>query len=190
MLKSSLITLLSLATVTVHIQGKSPTGEIGMITCSAVFISPNEVLTANHCTEDSTGKMWVKDYDGKSWSAKVLYQSKHFDLALLSVQAPPHQYVKFGKPLVRGEPVYIMSSEEDMPYTYGEGVTANLILDEGVLTVTHTASILQGASGSGLFNRKGQLVGINTAILRTLSMAVDISEVNYFLGHARLRLKE
>ncbi len=70
----------------------------------------------------------------------------------------------------------------ETPMTYAEGVVENIIRDQyNIISLVHSASILGGASGSGLFNSRGELVGINTATYKSLTNAVDLTEIQYFL---------
>jgi S1-C subfamily serine protease len=76
-----------------------------------------------------------------------------------------------------------MSNEMDMPFTYGEGIVANVLKDEEInqTLVIHTATILSGGSGSGLFNTDGRLVGLNIYAMRGLGGAVDLSNIKEFM---------
>lgn len=184
----NLIALMSLVTLTLHVQTPTPRGP-ALNTCTAVYIGPTTALTAAHCVRDYHGKAWVKTNEGKSFKAVLITADPLVDLALLDIKGPAHDYTQLGKGVDRGDKVYILSSEDDMIGTYGEGLVENLIADEelGTPFVIHSVGILPGASGSGLFDRRGQLVGINVAILRSVSQAVDVSAINYFLTCATLK---
>jgi serine protease Do len=174
----TLIKLLMSLTLTLHIAHNHSGG-----VCTAVWISPTEAITASHCVESPKDKLFVKDELNRSFTATLERQDDQVDLALIKIQSPKHKYVKMGKPLIRGDKVYVMHSGNDFSNTYGEGIVANIILDpiNYALTLLHSAPIVPGASGSGLFNEKGELVGINTAMYKALSSAVDITEVHLFL---------
>lgn len=181
----SLLALLTAVTLTFHTNvTNKETGETALNTCTAVFISPNEALTARHCIHGD--KSWVKDADNKSFSATLVRMDSTQDLALIQVIGIPHKYAQLGKPVQKGEKIYLYSSEDDMIGTYGEGTVENIVIDQGVPMIVHSASILPGGSGSGLFNSKGELVGINTITMGSLSKAVDMTAINYFLGRVRL----
>ncbi len=190
---TSLITFLTLVSLTVHIQSKSKdmlgNDFIGLSTCSAVWITPTEALTAGHCMAESTGKVWVLDADNKSFSAVVEKLDKKNDLCLLKVKAPNHIYAELSKDfVVKGQHIYTMNTGNMFIGTYGEGIVSNIIKDPeaDTISIIHTAAILAGASGSGLFNARGEVVGINTAMYHNLSNAVDLAELNYFLtGNVR-----
>lgn len=181
----SLIPWLTLITLTVNIQAKSPnTGKIGIDQCSAVYVGENEALTAAHCMMDSTGKLWVRNSDGKSFSAEIIKTDKYMDLCLIRILGPKHAYVKLGSLVEKGQSIYVMSTASGMAYTYNEGIVQNVLIDDDthILSVVHSASILHGSSGSGLFNRWGRLIGINTAIQGPISYATDGAVIKGFLG--------
>lgn len=175
----SLIAYLTLVTLTLHIKYPG-----GMATCTGVYISPNEALTASHCVDHLYAKIWVKNSDNKSFSATVENKNKNSDLCLLKINGPAHKYAELGKVARKGDHIYTMSSEEDMPYTYGEGIVANTITDPDNYTeqIVSSISILPGASGSGLFDDRGLLVGINTMKQEGLSFATDLNEIEIFLN--------
>lgn len=186
-----LIPLLMSLTLTLHVQTRSRGVDykenIIISGCTAVWVSPTEALTAAHCVEHSTGRMWVLDSDNRSFSASVERIDKRLDLCLLKIKAPKHLYAKMGYFVNRGDKVFIMNSGNFMNNMYGEGIVANILddPDEMTLSVIHTATILPGASGSGLFNARGELVGINTATYHALTSAVDLTEIEYFLTGKR-----
>lgn len=180
-----MIELLTALTLTVQVQLWTPKEGYSMATCTAVYISPTEALTAGHCVEDSTGHVWVKNHKKQSFTAHIKKVDVINDLCLLSMESPKSPYAKLGEPADKGDKIFIMSSEMDMPYTYGEGIVANIIrdIDTDTLQLVHTAVILSGASGSGLFNEHGELVGINIAKMGAISFAVDETIVKNFLKH-------
>ncbi len=183
-----LIPLLTMATLTLHIQEKirntDGKEQILLATCSAVMISENEALTAEHCVHTSTGKLWALDSNNRSFTAIIERVDKVNDICLIKLVSPiPHTYVNIGHMVNKGDRIYTVNSGDDFIGTFGEGMVANIIKDPQTDTVSiiHTSPILPGASGSGLFNWRGQLVGINTAMYKNLSNAVDITEIEYFL---------
>ncbi len=175
-------------TVTIHASCTYPTPknpkEYALITCSGVFVSPNEILTAGHCVSRSRGNQWIKTSDNKSFSVIIQKLDKQTDLALLKVTKPlNHPYVLLGKPLKITDAVYTVNSGADYEGTFNSGFVCNVILDDyKILTLLHNAPLVGGASGSGLFNAKKELIGINVATMKNLSEAVDIYEIQKFLN--------
>lgn len=158
--------------------------EKGINLCTGVVVSPTTILTAHHCINQSTGIQWVTDYFGNTYSAKVIKKDKVYDLALLQVYTPFDRTAKIGdEPLIASK-VYSVHSGLALDFTYGEGVVNNVIRYEDtdpVPFILHSILISQGASGSGLFNEKGELVGINDAVIKTGTLAVNTPEIKKFL---------
>jgi serine protease Do len=75
-------------------------------------------------------------------------------------------------------------------FTFGNISGLNRQLnDETTLYLQHTATINHGSSGSGLFNLKGELIGINTMKIinssngyEELNFAIDINTIITCLG--------
>lgn len=182
------LSFLSSVTLTFKMQNYNAyTGSKSAGSCTAVYISPNRAMTAGHCVENAIkGKMWVRTDEGKSFPVRVLRANQKHDLALLAVDGSPHKkYARLAKtPLKKGDKVYLWSSQDDSPGTYNEGIVANFIWNkdqDDMPLIIHTAAILPGASGSGLFNRRGELVGINNMRQGAISSAVDILAVRHLL---------
>jgi len=161
--------------------GKS---EKGMSGCTGVFVSPYDILTAQHCVEGSIGKQWIKRNDGKILSAKIIAEDKIEDLALLHVDKPSAYYTHLGEEPFITDEVFTVNSGESLEKTFGKGIVANITkIDD----MDHTPSILStivifhGASGSGLFNSNGDLIGLNVAIFKGQSIAVDTPVIYNFL---------
>lgn len=182
-----LFILLSLVTCTLHIKeryinhkGKLQTG---ISACTGVFVGPNTVLTAAHCVRESTGYQWAKTNDGKVFDVSIIARNPDEDLALLRVNIKPHPYVSLGREVQKTDHVYTVNSGQDLQDTYGEGVVENIVSLEEIHSpgILHSIAIFGGASGSGLFNRKGKLVGINILKQGAVSFAVNIPAIATFL---------
>lgn len=182
-----LFLLMSLLTCTIHIQEKHHNKQGKLVddtaVCTGVFVAPQTVLTAGHCLSKSTGHQWVRENDGKIWDASILAVNPNEDLALLHVRGKPHPYVCIGKAVYKTQKVYTVNSGQDYQDTYGEGVVENIVPSEEIASpgIIHSIAIFGGASGSGLFNRKGQLVGINIMKQGAISWAVNTSTLVKFL---------
>ena len=129
------------------------------------------VLTNHHVIKDAI-RVFVILKDGRRFAAKVLGSDAPTDIALLTI--PPERLVqaKLGDSdnLQVGDFVVAIGN----PYGIGQTVTSGIVsalgrsglLPEGYEDFIQTdASINPGNSGGALINLKGELVGINTAIL-------------------------
>jgi S1-C subfamily serine protease len=63
-----------------------------------------------------------------------------------------------------GEPVFSVGTPIGLERTFGEGIVTGLRQFEGVRIVQNSAPTWHGSSGGGLFDARGNLVGITTAI--------------------------
>lgn len=178
---------LCLVSVVLHVSvpypsPKNPHG-YGLDACSGVFVSPNEILTAEHCIEESRGYQWIRTNENKVYSVSIERKDKEKDLALLLVNKPiNHNFAVLGSPVNVADYVYTVNNGDDFPKTYNYGIVNNIIYDEGVLELIHSATIMPGASGSGLFSFDGKLIGLNVARIYGLNEAVDYYEIEAFLN--------
>ena len=199
--------VLDIATVThlrdvsclIHAKEVIPNEETGfkknhMIGCSGTFVSDDEVLTAAHCFQYETLGAWVRTPTGDSHKVdKILKISYLNDLALLRVVGPKHVSAKLAThPLRQGEAVYAVGSPLFFEFLLSEGIVSAIDFTtkdprfKAHYTVS-TASINSGSSGGGLFNKDGELVGVNTMTAGCpfgwagITMSVDLDTIKEFL---------
>ena len=182
----SLYLTLSLATLTIYVpsQYRTVTGTMkdSVNICTAVMISKNTALTADHCIEDITGSIAVEH--SKKAIVKIIKKDAVRDLALLQVLKVNKPYVKLGPEPYITERVYTVNSGQGHENTYDEGIIQNIDKDDpddAQVHIQDSIHIAQGASGSGLFNAKGELIGINVISMETGSLAVDTLTIRNFL---------
>lgn len=186
---------MSLVTVSLHTSqiyvNKQGVPEIGMSACTAEFVRPDTLITAAHCLENNRGHQWIKTNEGKSFAVNIVAIDFEEDIALLQTPGLKHAYCLLGAQVKPTDKVYTVNSGEDLQGTYGEGVVENIVkIDElpspGIL---HNIAIFQGASGSGLFDRKGRLVGINDMKQGALSWAINTATIERFLNENHIKTK-
>jgi len=130
------------------------------------------VLTANHVVEKiATAQITSKD--GRRFSAKVVGRDAATDIAVVQIQNGQNlKAVPMGNSdrLEVGDFVIAVGN----PFGLGQTVTSGIVSAMGRTGlgkqgyedfIQTDAPINPGNSGGGLFNLKGELVGINTAIL-------------------------
>ena len=147
------------------------------------------VLTNAHVVE-AADEITVKLTDKRELRAKVIGADRRTDIALLKIEASGLPYVKFGDPnrLRVGEWVVAIGS----PFGFENSVTAGIVSAKGrslpqenfVPFLQTDVAVNPGNSGGPLFNLRGEVVGINSAIYsRTggfmgLSFAIPIDVAN------------
>jgi serine protease Do len=130
------------------------------------------VVTNNHVIEDAD-QIKVKLDDEKEFDAQVIGRDASTDLALLKIKSNSHDYpvLKLGDSaqLKVGQWVVAIGS----PFGLERTVTAGIVSAKGRVIgsgpyddfIQTDASINPGNSGGPLLNLKGEVVGINTAII-------------------------
>jgi serine protease Do len=137
---------------------------------SGFIISSDGYILTNHHVIAGAQKIMVRLTDGKSYKAKVIGKDTKLDLALLKINAKGLHPVKLGdsdKSRV-GDWVIAIGN----PFGLGQTVTAGIVSAKGRVIgegpyddfIQTDAAINPGNSGGPLFNVKGQVIGINTAI--------------------------
>ncbi|MEK6531491.1 MAG: DegQ family serine endoprotease, partial [Deltaproteobacteria bacterium] len=130
------------------------------------------ILTNFHVIENATEIMVTLSEDKKDYKATVVGQDQKIDVALIKIDAG------------EGLPVASLGNSDDLqigewvvaignPFGLGGTVTAGIVSQKGRVIgagpydnfIQTDASINPGNSGGPLFNMKGQVVGINTAII-------------------------
>jgi len=94
-------------------------------------------------------------------------------------QFSPVQHIRSFDSLQIGEPVITIGSPGGFSNTLSNGIISQLRLLDGQKLVQTTAAISGGSSGGGLFDAKGNLIGITTFKIRdaeSLNFAISIDE--------------
>jgi serine protease Do len=158
------------------------------------------VLTNNHVVKDATD-IRVRLSDGREFGAKVTGRDPLTDVALIQLQSPPKD---LPPPVVLGDSDALRQGDFvlAMGSPFGLRDTATL----GIVSAKHRAGINPGGtyddfiqtdaainpgnSGGPLFNLRGEVVGINTAIVspqigQGIGFAVPISLAKALLPQLR-----
>lgn len=145
----------------VMIRGYNTNG--GLAYGSGVVVDKNKVITNCHVFR-TTNKPWVARGEDTYNITSVKADTWH-DLCLVTTDTLPFKPVKIGKStsLKRGQEVAGIGHSNGVPapLTSSGGVIALYDGNPGKIIRT-SAKFLMGASGSGLFDLDGNLVGINT----------------------------
>lgn len=132
---------------------------------SAVAVTDHIVLTNCHVV---AGRPQIEvSQDGAGSRAKLIYGDPAGDRCFLEVDGMtlhPIQGVRHAEDLRVGETVYSVGTPSGLERTFGQGLITGLRQWEGVRVVQTSAPTWYGSSGGGLFDARGNLVGITTAI--------------------------
>jgi serine protease Do len=154
--------------------GEIPQGEITTHALGSGFVisSDGYILTNNHVVEKATD-IRIKLLDGKEYTAKVIGRDPKTDLALIKVEPE----AGFPKPAPLGDSDAVAVGDWVMalgnPFGLSHSVTVGIISAKGRILgagpyddfLQTDAAINPGNSGGPLFNMKGEVVGINTAMV-------------------------
>lgn len=143
-------------------------------TGSGVIISENGFIATNHHVISDGDHIVVLMEDGHEYDAKIIGSDPSTDLALLKVDAKALPHLSFGDSdsLSVGEWVMAVGNPFRLYSTVTAGIVSaksrniNILDEAGIESFIQTdAAVNPGNSGGALVNTRGQLVGINTAIM-------------------------
>lgn len=140
---------------------------------SGFIISDDGYILTNDHVINGADEVSVKLSDGRSFEAKIKGSDEKLDLALLKIDTGeklPVANLGDSETLQVGEWVMAIGN----PFGLEQTVTVGIVSAKGRVIgagpyddfIQTDASINPGNSGGPLFNMKGQVVGINTAIIR------------------------
>jgi serine protease Do len=137
---------------------------------SGFIVSADGVILTNAHVVAGAQEVTVKLTDRREFKAKVLGADKQTDIAVLKIDAKDLPTVRLGDPsrVQVGEPVLAIGS----PYGFENTVTAGIISaksrslpdDTYVPFLQTDVAVNPGNSGGPLFNRNGEVIGINSQI--------------------------
>jgi len=149
--------------------GQMPQQEKHALGTGFIISSDGYIVTNNHVV-DGADEIVVKTSDGKEYTAKAIGHDAKLDIALLKIKAKGLKAVRLGNSnrLRVGDWVVAIGN----PFGLEQTVTAGIVSARGRVIgsgpyddfIQTDAAINPGNSGGPLFNVKGEVVGINTAI--------------------------
>ncbi len=155
---------------------------------SGFIVDPNGTLLTNAHVVDGTSRVRVTLSDGRSFNGQVLGRDKLTDLAVVKISANNLPRVQLGNSdsLKPGEWAIAIGN----PLGLDNSVTAGIISgtgrssglvgtpDKRLRFIQTDAAINPGNSGGPLLNQRGEVIGINTAIIgraQGLGFAIPIN---------------
>ena len=157
---------------------------------SGIIISEDGfILTVSHIINDSNNINVILN-DNESIKAKLIGMDKTIDIALLKIEKTNLSYIKLNKNIKYKITDKVISVSN--PYNLGISVSTGIIssLNMDVKNNYFTNNLIQtdinlyeGSSGGGLFNEKGELIGLinfiyfSNNINNSLSFSIPIDKI-------------
>jgi serine protease Do len=142
-------------------------------TGSGTIISTDGYILTNYHVVKNASKITVKTNDGKEYTAKVAGKDNYSDLAVIKIDAKNLTAAKMAdsNALKAGQWAIAIGSPQGLNNTVTLGIISavrrNIPELSNVSFIQTDAAINPGNSGGPLVNIKGEVVGINTAIMGT-----------------------
>ena len=151
---------------------------LGQSSGSGVIISPDGYIVTNDHVVKEAKEVMVMLNDNREYKASIIGTDPTTDLALLKIEASDLPFLSFGDSdsLMIGEWVLAVGNPLKLQSTVTAGIVSAKGRDINILNnqqysiesfIQTDAVVNPGNSGGALVNTRGDLVGINTAILTT-----------------------
>lgn len=148
--------------------------DLSMKLCSGIFITPNGIIVTNfHCINDTSLNIKAVTADGKVYPAHIIGAESKLDLALVKIDDTLASFrpIKIGSSelLRKGEDVLTIGNPLGFSHCVTRGIVSNKNIKLGMHPyedfIQTDAPINPGNSGGALINDRGELIGINDAII-------------------------
>ncbi|MGH4122107.1 MAG: S1C family serine protease [Clostridium sp.] len=142
-----------------------PIGEKKYAIGSGFFIAPGIIVTNYHVIDGGSDAI-VRTNTGKLYEVEgIVSGDKKVDIAIVKLKQKIGQSVEIGdvSKLKKGENAVAIGSPKGLFNTVSTGIISNFWNDGKVKQIQISIPITHGNSGGPLFNKTGQVVGINSS---------------------------
>lgn len=154
-----LLTLLLMGCESAEVRVKGATAHINTPfagDCSATYVGPKLLLSASHCFVMDSGPITI---NGKAGEIVSIRHDGH-DLAVVVVTVESPHWAKVGKKAQQGDAVFYYGNPNSLRDLLRRGYVIGVYEDRTLVDM----QVGRGDSGAGVFNRKGELVGVMASI--------------------------
>lgn len=144
----------------------------------------NIIVTNEHVIRDNQ-QVVVKTHNSQKQLVDVLFIDKKHDLAF--IQAPEKHNLSLlalsqTTKLQQGQEVLAVGHPFGLHFTATQGIVSNLLQQKNdVNYIQHDAALNPGNSGGPLVNKEGEVIGVNTFVMREGTNIGFALPVSYFL---------
>ncbi len=144
----------------------------GVMQGSGVAVSQDKILTNCHVIDNANNVKVL--FENSEYKVDSIYGNNDFDYCILTVSNLPARSANISDTNITiGQKVYSIGTPKGFELTIADGLVSGLRKVENISIIQTTAPISHGSSGGGLFNERGQLVGITTMMLK------DAQNINF-----------
>jgi len=176
-----------LASTVMKIEAYNPNGSTSI--GSGVMVAPGILVTNCHVTRNATSIQVIKS--GRRWNAEKQQGDVEHDLCLLYVPAATVPVAQFGDEKLKvGQQVFAIGYVGGLGPRLSGGQVRALYDYDGGKVIQSTTPFKSGASGGGLFDEEGRLVGVVTFMSRldqTYHFSLPVSWVSSNLETSKLQ---
>ena len=153
---------------------------------SGFVVSSEGLIVTNHHVIDGAVRARVEFRDGSHATPILLAEDKGNDLALLKVDAVPAVAPLAAASAEVGDAAIAIGAPLGMAFTLTEGIVGGARNMGGTAFLQMQTPVAPGSSGGPLFDDRGRVVGVNTAVQGPgMNLAVDVSHVRKLLQRDR-----